>query len=683
VTGSSADPGDAETFGRGLTGEELDQLAVNTIRGLAMDAVQKADSGHPGMPLGMADAAYVLWTRFLRHSPSDPEWPDRDRFVLSAGHGSMLLYSLLHLFGYPLNLEDLKQFRQWDSPTPGHPEYWCAAGVETTTGPLGQGFANGVGMALAERMLAEAFNRDDEPVVDHYTYGIVSDGDLMEGISHEAASLAGHLGLGRLIYLYDDNHVTIEGSTSLAFSEDVQRRFEAYHWHVLRVDGHDRSAVAEALAAAREHAERPSLIICRTHIARGSPNKQDTADSHGAPLGEDEVRLTKEALSFPVEPEFLVPDVVRDAFARRRQELDHQASEWRERFARWQQAHPELAARWRAQMERVIPEGIADRLPAFAVGKGIATRNASGEVLQVLSAELPGLIGGSADLAPSTKTQIKASGDVARGTYGERNLRFGIREHAMGGVMNGLSVHGGFIPYGGTFLVFSDYMRPSIRLAALMCQPVIYVFTHDSVFVGEDGPTHQPVEHMAALRAIPNLTVIRPADAAETSIAWLVALQGRDGPTALILTRQNLPVLDRSSLASAEMLWRGGYILLDTPDPQLVLVASGSEVHVALEAARLLGEEGLRARVVNMASWELFDEQDEDYRQQVLPPSIPLRLALEAGVTQGWARWAGDRGVVHGIDRFGASAPWEVLAEKLGFTPEAVAEEARRLVSER
>jgi len=675
-------PANAATYGRDLTGDALDQLAVNTIRALAMDAVQKANSGHPGMPMGMADAAYVLWTRFLRYSPEDPRWPDRDRFVLSAGHGSMLLYSLLHLAGYEVTLEDLRQFRQWESRTPGHPEYWCVPGVETTTGPLGQGFANGVGMALAERMLAAAFNRRGETIVDHYTYGIVSDGDLMEGISHEAASLAGHLGLGRLIYLYDDNQITIEGSTDLAFSENVARRFEAYHWHVVRVDGHDRKAVAAAIEAARQTTRRPSLIICRTHIAKGSPHKQDTADAHGAPLGEEEVRLTKQALGFPVEPPFFVPDVVREVFARRRREVEAEAADWRRRFEAWRRAHPDQAAQWDARMNRAIPEGLAERLPSFEVGKAVATRNASGEILQVLSAELPGLVGGSADLAPSTKTLIKKETAVRRGAYRGRNLHFGVREHAMGGMLNGLALHGGFTPYGGTFLVFSDYMRPSVRLAAMMCQPVIYVFTHESVFVGEDGPTHQPIEHIMALRAIPNLTVIRPADAPETAWAWLAALERRDGPTALLLTRQNVPVLDRTGLAGPDMVRRGGYILLEAEDPELIIIASGSEVHIALDAARRLNAEGRRVRVVNLASWELFDTQPREYRESVLPPSVSRRLAVEAGVTLGWSRYVGLQGAVHGIDRFGASAPWKVIAEQMGFTAEAVADKARRLLAD-
>lgn len=676
----SSGPADPKTYGRELTGEQLDQLAVNTIRGLAMDAVEKAKSGHPGMPMGMADAAYVLWTRFLRHSPSDPEWPNRDRFLLSAGHGSMLLYALLHLFGCGLTLNDLRQFRQWESRTPGHPEYWSVPGVETTTGPLGQGFANGVGTALAERLLAEAFNRD-QTIVEHYTYGIVSDGDLMEGISHEVASIAGHLGLGHLIYLYDDNRITIEGQTDLTFSEDVAMRFESYHWHVLRVDGHDRNALADAIEAARRETERPSLIICRTHIAYGSPNKQDTAESHGAPLGEDEVRLTKQALGFPVEPTFFVPDVVRDLFAGRRRELDEDAAAWEKQFGSWRRKHPDLAQLWDARMSGALPEGLSERLPTFEPGKVVATRNASGEVMQVLSAELPGLIGGSADLAPSTRTLIKQETDVEKGAYAGRNLRFGVREHAMGGILNGISVHKGFIPYGGTFLVFSDYMRPSVRLAAMMGRPVVYVFTHDSVFVGEDGPTHEPVEHVASLRAIPNLTVIRPADAAETAIAWLAALERTTGPTALILSRHNIPVLDRSDLAPAEMLRRGGYILRDAPDPQLILIASGSEVHVALDAARLLAKEDLRVRVVNLASWELFAEQPEEYRFEVLGRSA-LRLAVEAGVTFGWERYVGDGGEIHGIDHFGASAPWQVIAEKLGFTAETIADKARRLISQ-
>jgi transketolase len=673
-------PAHPKAFGRDLTGDARDELIVNTIRALSMDGVEKAKSGHPGMPMGMADAAYVLWSRYLRHSPSHPDWPNRDRFVLSAGHGSMLLYSLLHLFGYDMKMEDLMQFRQWKSRTPSHPEYGCAPGVETTTGPLGQGFANGLGMALAERMLAAHFNIDDEPIIDHYTYAICSDGDLMEGISHEAASIAGHLGLSRLVYLYDDNHITIEGKTDLAFSEDVGRRFEGYGWHIQRIDGHDRAAVAAAIEAAQVEQEKPSLILCRTHIAFGAPNAQDTSEAHGAPLGEEEVRLTKRALGYPTEPLFFVADVVREHLAQRRRQLDAEAVAWSERFAKWRQAHPDLAKVWDARMSRALPEGLADRLPKFEAGKSVATRNASGDILQVLSAELPALAGGSADLHPSTKTLIKKEKAVAKGDYRGRNFHFGIREHAMGGLLNGLALHGGFLPYGGTFLVFSDYMRPSVRLAAISNLQVIYVWSHDSVFLGEDGPTHEPVEHFAALRAMPNLHLIRPADAAETTVAWMMALERKDGPTGLLLTRQNVPVLDRADLAPAEMLRKGGYILLDAQDPELILIATGSEVYVTMDAARLLAKEGRRVRVVNLGCWEVFDQQSPDYREQVLPESVTKRLAVEAACSFGWERYVGNKGAVLGIDRYGFSAPWKVIADKLGFTPQGIADRARRLL---
>jgi transketolase len=676
-------PADAKTFGRDLSGDALDDLVVNTIRSLSMDAVQKANSGHPGMPMGMADAAYVLWSRYLKHSPSRPDWPDRDRFVLSAGHGSMLLYSLLHLFGYDMTMEDLMQFRQWESRTPGHPEHWCAPGVETTTGPLGQGFANGVGLALAERMLAAHVNVPGEGIVDHYVYAICSDGDIMEGISHEAASIAGHLGLGRIIYLYDDNCITIEGHTRLAFSEDVARRFEGYGWHAQRVDGHDRGAVAAAIEAAQAEKGKPTIVICRTHIAYGAPHAQDTSEAHGAPLGEEEVRLTKQALGFPTEPLFFVPEVVREHLARRRKELDAQAEAWQARFAQWRRAHPDLAALWDARMSRAMPAGIAERLPKFEAGKSVATRNASGEILQVLSADIPALAGGSADLHPSTKTYIKKEKAVTKGDYAGRNLHFGVREHAMAGILNGLALHGGFIPYGGTFLVFADYMRPSVRLAAISKLPVIYVWTHDTVFLGEDGPTHEPIEHFAALRAMPNLTLIRPADANETAVAWMMALERKDGPTGLLLTRQNIPVLDRSDLAPAEMLRKGGYTLLDADDPEIILMATGSEVFITLEAARLLAKKGRRARVVNLGCWEVFDEQPEAYRNEVLPPSVTCRLAVEAGCSFGWERYVGAQGAIFGIDRYGFSAPWKVIAEKLGYTAEGVADRARRLLSQR
>jgi len=659
--------------------DSLDTLCINTIRTLAMDGVQKANSGHPGMPMGMADAAYVLWTRFLKHNPSDPAWPDRDRFILSAGHGSMLLYSLLHLTGYDLSLEELMEFRQWGSRTPGHPEYGLTPGVETTTGPLGQGFANGVGMAIAERVLAATFNRPGFPIFDHYTYAIVSDGDLMEGVSHEAASLAGHLGLGKLIYLYDDNGISIEGSTDLTFTEDVAARFRAYGWHVQAVDGYDLQGISAAIRAAQTETARPSLILCRTHIAYGSPNKQDTASAHGAPLGEEEVRLTKEALGWPANAHFVVPPealkVFRLAVGRGR---EAQAC-WQTMFDRYTAEYPHEAALLERLWAGRLPEGWQEALPTFSPTDGrLATRKASGAVLNALAAALPTLIGGSADLAPSNVTLLAGYEDFQRGTPAGRNLRFGVREHAMGAVLNGMALHGGLIPYGGTFLVFSDYMRPSVRLAAMMHLPVIYVWTHDSVWIGEDGPTHQPVEHLAALRAIPNLVLIRPCDANETVVAWKTALERRNGPTGLLLTRQPLPVLDRGEVASAENLARGAYVLRDAPggSPALLLIASGSEVHLALAAQELLAEKGVAARVVSMPSWRLFEAQSRSYREAVFPPAISARLAIEAGVTQGWSRYVGPAGDVMGIERFGASAPRGVLVEKFGFTPEEVVRRA-------
>lgn len=660
---------------------DLDQLCVNTIRTLAIDGVQKANSGHPGMPMGMADAAYVLWTEFLKHNPANPSWPDRDRFVLSAGHGSMLLYSLLHLTGYDLPLAQLKQFRQWDSLTPGHPEYGDTPGVETTTGPLGQGFATGVGMALAERMLAAEFNRPGFEIVGHYTYAIVSDGDLMEGVAHEAASLAGHLGLGKLIYLYDDNHITIEGDTALTFSEDVRGRFEAYDWHVLNVDGHDRTAIASAIRQARAEIGRPSLIICRTHIAYGSPNKQDTAASHGAPLGPDEVRLTKVALDWPPDAQFLIPD---EALAHFRMALDRGGDaegEWEAVFARYIEAHPGLAAEWQRRMSGELPAGWQETLPKFGPEDGpIATRVVGGQVMAAIAPALPELVGGSADLHPSTKTYLKAYPAVSKGEYGGRNLHFGIREHAMGAMMNGLALHGGFRPYGSTFLVFADYMRPSIRLAAMMKLPVIYVFTHDSIFVGEDGPTHQPVEQAASLRAIPGLTVFRPADARETVAAWKAIIAHRDGPVALLLTRHKLPVL---AAADDEGVARGGYVIagggpLDKAQGlQVILIASGSEVETAIGAQKLLAREGIAARVVSLPCWELFDAQPQEYKDKVLPPEVTARVAVDVGVPLGWARYVGAGGEIVALDHFGASAPYKVLAEQWGFTAEAIAERTK------
>ena len=674
----------AEEFGKDFTGEELEELAVNTIRALSMDAVQKASSGHPGLPMGAADFAYVLWMKFLKHAPSDPKWPDRDRFVLSAGHGSMLLYSLLHLFGYELSLDDLKNFRQWGSLTPGHPEYGLTPGVETTTGPLGQGFANGVGMALAERILAGILNDTGSSIVDHYTYALVSDGDIMEGISHEAASLAGHWGLNRIICFYDSNRITIEGSTDLAFSEDVKKRFESYNWHVVEIDGHDRKAIARAIEECQKEKNKPSIIIGHTHIAKGSPNKQDTAGAHGEPLGEEEVEATKKNLGFPPSPTFLVPDAVRELFKKRVSELESGHRKWQEDFSQWSKANPDKRKQWDCFMEKKLPDDLASHLPKFKPGEAIATRNASGTVLQSLGKILPNLVGGSADLAPSTKTIMKDLGSVGRHEFTGRNIHFGIREHGMGSILNGLSVHGGIIPYGATFFVFSDYMRPSLRLAAMMKQPVILVYTHDSIFVGEDGPTHEPVEQLASLRAIPGMIVIRPADAPETAVAWHAALEMREGPTALILSRQKLPVLDRSQgLAPAEGLRQGAYILagseIDKPD--ILLIASGSEVHIALEARRTLAEKGIKSRVVSMASWELFECQPAEYRREVIPPDLKLRLAIEAGITLGWEKYVGDSGEILGINHFGASAPYKTLAKKFGFTAETIVNRAMKMLS--
>ncbi len=667
---------------------DLDRLAINTLKTLAMDAVQRANSGHPGMPMGAADYAYVLWTRFLKHDPADPAWPDRDRFVLSAGHGCMLLYGLLHLAGYDLPLEEIKRFRQWGSRTPGHPERGVTAGVEVSTGPLGQGFANGVGMALAERLLAARFNLDGHPVVDHFTYGIVSDGDMMEGVQAEAASLAGHLGLGKLIYFYDDNHITIDGPTELAFSEDAGRRFEAYGWQVQRIDGHDLVAISEAIEVARAETGRPSLIICRTHIAHGSPNKQDTAEAHGAPLGEEEVRLTKLNLGWPPDAQFEIPESVSQFFADRRVEWRVAHEEWSERFAAFRREHPERAAEFARREAGELEAGWDSDLPRFAPGgKAVATRVASHQILQALARRVPDLIGGSADLASSNRTALEGLGSVARGGPDGRNLHFGIREHAMGAILNGIAVHRGFRVFGATFLTFSDYMRPAIRLAALMELPVIYVLTHDSIFLGEDGPTHQPIEHLASLRAMPGLTVIRPADAAETVEAWRVALTRRAGPVALVLSRQDLPVLERDSghLAGAEGLRRGAYVLADAAGPggrsDLILMGSGSEVPLLVEAAAQLGAGGIAVRVVSFPSWELFEAEPEAYRQAVLPPAVTARLAVEAASPFGWERYTGLEGRILAVDRFGASAPAKVLARELGFTVERVVELGREVVA--
>jgi transketolase len=662
---------------------DLDRLCINTIRMLSADTVEKAQSGHPGMPLGAAAMTYVLWTRFLRYNPGRPDWVNRDRFVLSAGHGSALLYSLLHLTGYDLSLEDIKKFRQWGSKTPGHPEFGHTPGVEATTGPLGQGLANGVGMAVSERFLAARFNRPGYPIVDHFTCVIAGDGDLMEGVSHEAASLAGHLKLGKLVCLYDDNRVSIEGSTDLAYSEDSAARFEAYGWHVERVgDGNDVNTLAGAIQAAREETERPSILLVRTHIGFGSPGKQDSAAAHGEPLGPEEIIRTKERLGWPREPEFFIPDQALAHFRRAVEQGKAWEAEWDALFQAYTRDYPDEAAEFSRWRDGLLPAGWDRDCPVFpADPEGMATRAASGTVLNAIARNLPNLLGGSADLAPSTKTVIKEAGDFGSGSHSGRNFHFGVREHGMGALLNGMAYHGGLIPFGATFLVFSDYMRPPIRLAAMVGLKVIYIFTHDSIGLGEDGPTHQPVEHLAALRAIPGLTVIRPADANETVEAWRCAIR-ESGPVALILTRQSVPTLDRDRNSHAGGLSRGAYTLYEAADakPQAILIASGSEVHLALEAAVILKGEGVSARVVSMPSWELFEKQPAEYRNRVLPADINIRVAVEAGSTQGWHRYTGDRGEVIGLDRFGASAPDRELFENFGFTAREIARKVAGLL---
>lgn len=663
--------------------KSLDQLCINTIRFLSVDAVQQANSGHPGLPMGAAPMAYVLWTKFLRHSPRNPGWPDRDRFVLSAGHGSMLLYSLLHLNGYDLSLDELKNFRQWGSKTPGHPEYGDTPGVETTTGPLGQGFATGVGMAIAERHLAAKFNKANQDIVNHYTYGIVSDGDLMEGISHEAASLAGHLKLGKLIYLYDDNHISIEGKTDIAFTENRLQRFEAYGWHVQQVeDGNDLQAIEEALIAARDKTDRPSLIAVRTSIGFGSPNRQDTAKAHGEPLGDEERKLTKENLGWPQEPAFYIPE---DALAHFRKSVDkglELEQSWTTSFRNYLNDYPEEGAVFEKQLKGELPQGWDKDIPVFAADpKGKATRVISGQVLNAIAKNVPALMGGSADLAPSNKTLIDGETGFQPGSYDQRNIHFGVREFGMTAVLNGMALHGGLIPYGGTFLIFSDYMRPAIRLASLMKQHVIYVLTHDSIGLGEDGPTHQPIEHLASMRAMPNLTVIRPADANETAEAWKFAVKSNRGPTLLALTRQSLPTLDRSVFGPAESLHRGAYVLKDVDGtPDALILASGSEIKLALEAAETLAGDGIAARVISMPSWELFDDQPQEYKDKVLPENVTTRVAIEAGATQGWHKYVGMNGKVIGLDHFGASAPINDLFTNFGITAESVVKAVRLLL---
>ncbi|MBT5876455.1 MAG: transketolase [Candidatus Latescibacteria bacterium] len=664
--------------------QDLDTLCVNTVRMLAVDAVEKATCGHPGMPMEGAPLAHLLWTRHMKYNPRNPDWSDRDRFVLSAGHGSMLLYGMLHLSGYDLSLDDLKNFRQWESLTPGHPEYRLTPGVETTTGPLGQGVATAVGMAMAEAHLAARYNNPDHEIVDHHTYVIASDGDLMEGVASEACSMAGHLGLGKLIVFYMDNHITIEGDTDLAFTENVGLRFDAYDWHVQRViDGNDIELLDAAIHTAKGIKDKPSLVICRTTIGYGSPNKSGTSKAHGEKLGADEVALTKQNLKWPEEPTFHVPDAVREHYKSTVSRGAEVEATWTANYQSYATAHPDLTAQWNREMSGELPSGWDESLPTFTPDSGsMATRSASGEVLNAIAPTVQNLFGGSADLAGSNNTNLDAYGDFAVGSYHERNLHFGVREHAMASALNGMMVHGGIIGYGGTFLVFSDYMRPAIRLAALMEIDPIYVFTHESIGLGEDGPTHQPVEHYAALRAIPNVTVIRPSDATETVEAWRMALENSGGPTALLLTRQKMPIIDRSVLPSAAGLRRGAYVLLEAGNgkPDIILIASGSEVHVALDAQAELESEGIAARVVSMPIWELFDKQSPEYREQVLPSGISARLAIEAGVTLGWERYVGLKGKTIGLDRFGASAPVEVLMDRFGFTVSNTVAQAKSLL---
>ncbi len=662
-------------------GQELDRLCVNTIRMLAVDMVEQAKSGHPGLPLGAASCAYVLWTRFLRHNPANPAWPNRDRFILSAGHGSALLYALLHLTGYDLPLAELKKFRQWGSKTPGHPEYGVTAGVEATTGPLGQGFSMGVGMALAERSLADCQNRPDLPLIDHYTYALVSDGDLMEGIASEAASLAGTMQLNKLIYLYDDNHISIEGKTDLAFTEDVRRRFRAYGWQVLRVaDGNDIESIEEAIRSAQAELEQPSLIMVRNHIGYGSP-KQDTADAHGEPLGLEALRATKEGFGWPLEPSFYIPDEALEHFRKALERGQRWEQEWQGLLGEYRQKFPAAARRLEQQLAGELPQDWEAEIPVFKPADGpLATRSASGKIMNALAKKLPAFLGGSADLAPSTKTRLIGYGDLGFGQACSRNIHFGVREHAMGAIVNGMALHGGLIPYAATFFIFSDYLRPSLRLAALMNLHSIFVFTHDSIGLGEDGPTHQPVEHLASLRAIPDFTVIRPADANEAAAAWRVAITRRK-PVALILARQKTPVLDPALFPLAEGVSKGAYVLVDSEGrAELILIASGSEVHLALAAREALSAQGHQVRVVSMPCWEIFSEQSEEYRNQILPPETKVRLAIEAGSSLGWRRWVGSEGAVIAVDRFGASAPGPVVLEHYGFTVDNVLAQALSLL---
>lgn len=665
--------------------QNLDKLCINTLRFLSVDAVQKANSGHPGLPLGAAPIAYILWDRFLKFNPKNPYWPDRDRFVLSAGHGCALLYSLLHMTGFDLPLEQLQKFRQWESITPGHPEYGIAPGIEATTGPLGQGFGNGVGMAIAETALAARFNRPGLEIVNHHTYILASDGDLMEGVSAEAASLAGHLKLGKLIVLYDNNHISIEGDTQLAFSEDRVARFAAYGWHVQKLDdGNDIEAISAAIESAKSETERPSFIQIRTHIGYGSPNKQDTSAAHGEPLGESEVKLTKKNLGWPLEPDFYIPDEALQHFRKAVENGKRIQDKWESLFEKYAGKYTDLAKEFQRVLDRQLPDRWDSHIPAFKTNDGpMATRVASGKVINAIAYKMPELIGGSADLAPSTMTLISSERDYSAGNRAGRNLHFGVREHGMGAVLNGLALHGGLLPYGATFLIFSDYMRPPIRLAALSNLHVIYVFTHDSIGLGEDGPTHQPIEQLVGLRAVPNLLVMRPADANETTCAWKMAIEAAKQPVALILTRQKLPVLDLEKYPDlAAGVSQGGYILADAPmtsKPDIILIASGSEVYLALEAREKLLQDDINARVVSLPCWELFQKQPKKYLDEVLPENIPA-LAIEAGSTLGWKSYIGKSLEVIGIDRFGASAPGNIVMEELGFNTYNVIDRVHKIL---
>lgn len=674
-----------EKIPAGVSASSMDELCVNTLRILAMDAVQKANSGHPGLPMGAAPMAYVLWQKHLKHNPKNPSWPDRDRFVLSGGHGSMLLYGLLYLTGYELTMEDLKAFRQWGSRTPGHPEVHVTPGVEATTGPLGQGAANAVGMAIAERSLAHRYNRPGHTIVDHRTYALVSDGDLMEGVSAEASSLAGHLRLGKLIYLYDSNQISLDGPTSLAFTEDVGKRYEAYGWQVLRVEKGDTDigALDSAISMAKAETARPSLIIVQTTIAYGSPHKKGTAEAHGNPLGVEEVRLTKEALGWDPDQSFYVPEEALAHFRSEEKRGERDQAEWERRFEGYAKAHPDLAADWQRAIRGELPEGWDRDLPSWKPGEDQATRQSSGAALNAIATRVPCLLGGDADLSVSTLTMLKDAGSFDGQTGSGRNLHFGVREHAMGAIANGMAYHRGVRPFAATFLVFSDYMRPAVRLAALSKLSVIFVWTHDSIGLGEDGPTHQPVEHLMSLRAVPNLSVIRPADANETVEAWRWAMKHRGGPVALVLTRQKLPVFDRSRLGPAAGLERGAYILKEAEGraPKAILIASGSEVKVALAASELLEREGLPTRVVSMPCWEAFESESDSYRLEVLPDTVPARVSVEAGVTLGWCRWVGEKGASIGLDRYGASAPGETNVREFGFTAENVASTVREVLN--